>query len=66
VIQLVLPLHECAAESIADPIAVEPVTDPAATESVLDPTAAEPLHFVADPATIGAALTETSCLYVHV
>jgi hypothetical protein len=57
VIQLVLPLHECAAESIADP---------AITESVLDPTAVEPLHFIADPASVGAAPTETSYLYVHV
>jgi hypothetical protein len=36
VTQLVLPLHECAAESVVDPTAIE--------------FAAEPLHSVADPA----------------
>jgi hypothetical protein len=28
VIQLVLPVHECAAESVANPIAAESVADP--------------------------------------
>jgi hypothetical protein len=52
VIQLVLPLHECATESVAD----------------LSPTesASEPLHFVADPTVAGAAPTKTSCLCVQV
>jgi hypothetical protein len=55
----VLPLHECT---------VEPPQDVA--EFVADPTAAEsdtkPLHFVVDPAVVGAAPTETSCLCVRV
>jgi hypothetical protein len=50
--QLVLPLHECAAESVADPTIVD--------------LAAEPLHSVADRATVGVASTETSCLCVQV
>jgi hypothetical protein len=55
VTQLVLPLHECAAEPLQD--AFEAVADPTTTES-----AAEPLHSVADPAAASAALTETSYL----
>jgi hypothetical protein len=61
VTQLVLPLHECATESIANPIAVESVADLAATES-----ATEPLHSVVDPVAAGATLIETSCLCVQV
>jgi hypothetical protein len=56
-----LPLCECAAESIADPATAESIADLAAAES-----ATEPLHSVADPATTDAALTETSCLCVQV
>jgi hypothetical protein len=56
-----LPLCECAAESVADPAAAESIADLAAAES-----ATEPLHSVADPATTGAALTETTCLCVQV
>jgi hypothetical protein len=52
VIQLVLPLHECAAEFIVDPVDAESIADPAV----------EPLHSVTDP----AAPTETSCLCVQV
>jgi hypothetical protein len=52
VIQSMLPLHECAAESIADPTATE--------------STAEPLHSIANLAAVGAALTETSCLCVQV
>jgi hypothetical protein len=55
----VLPLHECTVEPPQD--AAEFVADPAAAESD-----AEPFHFVVDPAAIGAALTETSCLCVRV
>jgi hypothetical protein len=55
VTQLVLPLHECAAEPIQD-----------ATESVVDPAAAEPLHSVAGPAAASAFPTETSCLCIRV
>jgi hypothetical protein len=55
-IQSVLPLHECAPESVADPATTEFVANPAA----------EPIHSVADPAATGAALTKTSCLCVHV
>jgi hypothetical protein len=57
----VLPLHERAIESIANPVA-----DLAAVESITDPTATEPLHSVADPVTAGAALTDTSFLCVQV
>jgi hypothetical protein len=45
VIQLVLPIHECAAGG---------------------ESAAKSLHFVANPVTADAALTETSCLCVQV
>jgi hypothetical protein len=54
--QLVLPLHECAIESVADPTIIESIID----------LAAEPLHSVADRATAGVASTETSCLCVQV
>jgi hypothetical protein len=60
-IQPVLPVHECATESVSNPATVESVTDPATAES-----AVEPLHSVADPAAAGAAPTETSCLCVQV
>jgi hypothetical protein len=46
----VLPLHECASESVADTATAESV--------------AEPLHSIADPA--AATLTETSSLCVRV
>jgi hypothetical protein len=48
----VLPLHECAAESIADPGTAESST--------------KPLHSIANPATVSAAPMDTSCLCVHV
>jgi hypothetical protein len=66
----VLPLHEsvaeplqAAAESIADPAtaeaAAESVADPAiAAETAIDPSTVE------SDATVGAALTDTSCLCV--
>jgi hypothetical protein len=57
----VLPLHECAAESVADPVAAESIVDPVAAKS-----AVEPLHSVTDPAIAGAALTKTSCLCVQI
>jgi hypothetical protein len=60
-IQPVLPLHKCAAESVAEPAATESIADPVTAES-----AAEPLHFVADPAAAGTAPTEISCLCVQV
>jgi hypothetical protein len=53
VIQLLLPLHECATESVADPAAAEFVADPVLAEST-----SEPLHSVADSAAVGAAPTE--------
>jgi hypothetical protein len=53
--QLVLPLHECAAEPLQD-----------ATESIANLAPAEPLHVVADPTAAGATLTETYCLCVWV
>jgi hypothetical protein len=53
----VLPLHECAAEFVANPATIE---------SIANPAAAEPLHSVADPTVAGAAPTETSCLCVQV
>jgi hypothetical protein len=46
-IQLVLPLHECAAKSVADPSTAK--------------SAAEPLHSVPDPAASGAAPAKISC-----
>jgi hypothetical protein len=60
-IQSVLPLHECAIESVADPAIAESVADPAAAES-----ATEPLHSIANPVAVGAAPTKTSCLCVQV
>jgi hypothetical protein len=60
VTQLVLPLHECVAESITDPAATESVADPAATEATV-----EPLHSIADPAATAAPI-ETSCLCVQI
>jgi hypothetical protein len=73
VIQLVLPLHECADHAPAK-FAAKPlhsVIDSTTADSVVaDPTAVEsivgPLHSVADPAGFGAALTETFCLCVQV
>jgi hypothetical protein len=61
VIQLVLPLHECATEPLQD--ATKSVADraTAAVEFV-----AEPLHSAADPTSSGTALTETFCLCVQV
>jgi hypothetical protein len=68
VIQLVLPLHEAAAEPLQ--AVAEFVIDPAAAEADVDPTAdesvVEPLYAATDPAATGAALTETSCLCVWV
>jgi hypothetical protein len=73
VIQLVLPLHECAdhaptefaiepIHSVADSTAAkEAAADPAAVES-----AVEPLHSATDSTGSGAALTETFCLCVLV
>jgi hypothetical protein len=67
-IQPVLPLHECTAESIADLATSEFVTNPTAAESGTDPAiaefAAEPLHSVVDHAAAGAASIETSYLCV--
>jgi hypothetical protein len=68
-------LHECADPAPAETATVaksapaELATDPTPTDSVatadLDPaeSTAEPLSSVADYATTGAALTETSYLY---
>jgi hypothetical protein len=61
VIQLVLPLHKSAIESIFDHAVVESIADPAAAEST-----AEPLHSVVDSTAGGAAPTETCCLCVQV
>jgi hypothetical protein len=55
VTQLVLPLHEVA----ADPAVADSTTIPAITEFVV-----EPLHAVVDPTTASATSTETSCLCV--
>jgi hypothetical protein len=55
VTQLVLHLHECAVEHLQD------ASDPTAAEF-----AVKCPHSVADPATAGAAPTETSCLCVRV
>jgi hypothetical protein len=49
-----LPLHECAVESVADPTAANSVA-----ESV-----AKPLHSVANSTTAGAAPTKTSCFCI--
>jgi hypothetical protein len=56
VIQLVLPLHECAAEPLQD--AAESVSDPAATEAAA-------VESNANPAGSVAALTKTFCLCVR-
>jgi hypothetical protein len=72
-IQLVLPLHECADHAPAKFAAktLHSVIDSTTTDSAAaDPTTVEsivgPLHSVADPAGSGAALTETFYLYVQV
>jgi hypothetical protein len=54
--RLVLPLHEC----VADSATTEAATDPAVTKSTADP-----LHSAANPASSGAALTETFWLCVR-
>jgi hypothetical protein len=59
VLALLLPLHEATIEPLH--AAVESAFDPTAIES-----AVEPLHVAADPAVVGAALTETSYLCVWV
>jgi hypothetical protein len=68
VIQVVLPLHECAdptpAESATEPL--HSIADSAAAETAADPAAVEPLHSVDDPTGSGVALTETFCLCVRV
>jgi hypothetical protein len=56
VIQLVLPLNECATEPLQD--VVESVADPATIEAATDPATAESVGF-------GATLTETFCLCVR-
>jgi hypothetical protein len=61
VTQLVLPLHECAAERLQD--AVEFLADPAVAKATTDPAAIES---AAEPACSSAALTETFCLCVRV
>jgi hypothetical protein len=61
VIQSVLPLHECAAESVADPVAAEFIANPVDAKSI-----AEPLYSIANQVAAGAALTETYCLCVQV
>jgi hypothetical protein len=58
VIQPVLPLHECATESLQD--AAVSAADPAAAEST-----DEPLHSAADPTSSVAALTEIFYLCVQ-
>jgi hypothetical protein len=55
VTELVLSLHECAAEPFQD-----------VAESIADPATAEPLHSIADPAGSGATLTEAFYLCVQV
>jgi hypothetical protein len=64
VTQLVLPIHECAAEPLQD-VAVS-VAAPTTVVAVAIESIAEPLHFSIDPADSGAALTETFCLCVWV
>jgi hypothetical protein len=54
--RLVLPLHECVANSAT----TEAATDPAITKSTADP-----LHSAANPTSSGAALTETFWLCVR-
>jgi hypothetical protein len=72
VIQLVLPLHECAnpapTEStteplhfVADSAAAKAATDLDAVESIV-----EPLHSTVDPTGSGVALTKTFYLCVQV
>jgi hypothetical protein len=59
VTELVLSLHECAAEPFQD--VAESIADPAIAEP-----APEPLHSIADPAGSGATLTEAFYLCVQV
>jgi hypothetical protein len=68
VIQLILPLHECADHAPAE-FATKPlhsVAGSAAEEAVAVESAVEPLHSTTDPAGCGATLTETFCLYVWI
>jgi DNA phosphorothioation-dependent restriction protein DptG len=59
VIQLVLPLHECAnpapTESVAEPLHF--VADSAAAEEATVEYAIEPLHYATDPVGSGVTLT---------
>jgi hypothetical protein len=64
VTQLVLPIHECAAEPLQD--AAKSVADPATAEAAAIESVAEPLHFAIDPTSSGAALTKTFYLCVRV
>jgi hypothetical protein len=67
VIQPILPLHECAVEPLQD--VVESVASPKAAEATNDCAAAESavehLHYAADTAGFGAALTKAFCLCVR-
>jgi hypothetical protein len=64
VTELVLPLHECAAEPLQD--AAKSIADPTAAEAAAVESAAEPLHSAVDPTGSGAAQIETLCLCVRV
>jgi hypothetical protein len=63
-IQSVLPIHECANPTPAKPL--YSVADSTAAKADANPATVESLHFDADPAGSGVALTETFCLCVGV
>jgi hypothetical protein len=67
-IQPVLPVHECANPSPAEPPAkpLYSVADSTAAKADANPATVESLHFAADPAGSGVALTEIFCLCVGV
>jgi hypothetical protein len=58
--QMVLPLHECAAEPLQD--AAESIADP----TIAGPATAEPLHSIVDTTSSDATLTETFFLCIQV
>jgi hypothetical protein len=66
-IQPVLPLHECVAETLQD--VAESIADPATTKAAASPAAVEsttePLHSATDLAGSGATLTEIFFLCVR-
>jgi hypothetical protein len=68
VIQPILPLLECADHAPSE-FATEPlnsIADSTAEEATIVESAVETLHSATNPASYGAALTETFCLYIWI